>query len=68
MSEIVFLVTRCEDGGYEARGLDSSIFTCAPTLKELRRRIDDALACHFEECDRPKIYVLRIAQDEDTAR
>ncbi len=68
MSEITFLVTRCEDGGYEARSLDSSIFTCAPTLKELRRRIGDALACHFEEWDCPKTYVLRMVQDEDTAR
>ena len=68
MSEIVFLVTRCEDGGYEARGLDSSIFTCAPTLEALRRRINDALTCHFGERDCPKTYVLRMMQDEDAAR
>jgi len=67
VSEIVFLVTRCEEGGYEARGLDSSIFTCAPTLEELRHKVRDALDCHFEACDCPKAFRLRLGQDKATA-
>ena len=64
MSEITFVVKACAEGGYEARALGCAIFTCAPTLEELKAAIRDALRCHFEDCDCPKTARLRMEKDE----
>jgi len=36
-----------QEGGYEARALDHSIFTQANSLEELKGNIRDAVSCHF---------------------
>lgn len=64
MSEVVFLVEEDPEEGYIARALGESIFTQADTLEDLRPMVLDAVRCHFEEEDRPKIVRLHIVRDE----
>lgn len=60
-SELLFLVQDSPEGGYEARALGADIFTEADTLDELRGQIRDAVACHFEEADRPALVRLQLS-------
>ncbi len=53
----------CVDG-YTARALGESVFTEADTLPELHKMIQDAVRCHFDENDMPKIIRLHIVQEE----
>jgi hypothetical protein len=62
--EIVFLVEEDPDSGYTAKALGESIFTEAENLESLRTMVRDAVNCHFEESDRPKIIRLHIVRDE----
>jgi hypothetical protein len=58
MSEILFLVEQDPEGGYTARTLGDSIFTEADTLPDLRRMVQDAVHCHFDEGNMPKVIRL----------
>jgi len=58
MNEIIFLIEESPDGGYEAKALSAPIFTEADTLDELRIMVRDAVVCHFDEADRPRIIRL----------
>ncbi|NEO43499.1 MAG: 2-oxoisovalerate dehydrogenase [Moorea sp. SIO4A3] len=64
MSEVVFLVEEDPEGGYTARALGESIFTQADTLDDLKTMVRDAVECHFEEANRPKVIRLHIVRDE----
>jgi hypothetical protein len=64
MKEIIFIVEESLDGGYEARALDTAIFTEAETLQELRESIRDAVRCHFDENDMPRIIRLHFVKEE----
>lgn len=63
-TEIIFLVKDSPEGGYEAKAVSHSIFTEADTLEELRAMIKDAVECHFDELERPKIIRLHIVREE----
>jgi len=56
---IIFSVKESPEGGFEARGLDHSIFTQTDSLEKLKAAIADALACHFEE---PHSAVLEFSE------
>jgi hypothetical protein len=64
MNEIIFLIEESPDGGYEAKALSAPIFTEANTLDELRAMIRDAVVCHFDEADRPRIIRLHFVREE----
>lgn len=64
MDEIVFLIEESPEGGYEARGLGHDIFTEADTLEELRETLRDAVMCHFDEDDRPRLVRLHMVKEE----
>jgi hypothetical protein len=64
MNEIIFLVEESLDGGYEAKALSAPIFTEADTLDELKAMIRDAVACHFEEAERPQVIRLHFVREE----
>ena len=55
MSEIIFVVEQAPEGGLTARALDASIFTQAESVEELHVRVRDAVRCHFDEGDVPKM-------------
>ena len=52
------------EGGYVARALGHSIFTEADTLVGLRESVRDAVRCHFDEGDRPKVIRLHFVREE----
>ncbi len=54
-TEIIFLVEESEEGGYIARALGYSIYTEADTFEEIKRAVPDAVHCHFEESNMPRI-------------
>ena len=62
--EILFFVEESPEGGYEARADSCSIYTEGETLEELRQAIEDAVRCHFEEADMPRIIRLRLVKEE----
>ena len=64
MSEIIFVVDEAPEGGWTARALGASIFTEADTLEELHEQVRDAVRCHFEEHERPRMIRLhRVRED-----
>jgi hypothetical protein len=63
-NEIIFLVEESPEGGYEARALGHSIFTEADTLDELREMTKDAVLCHFNEPETPKVIRLHFVREE----
>ena len=64
MSELYFEIREAEEGGYIARALGQSIFTEADTYEEIKINIKDAVVCHFEEKDIPKLIRLHFVRDE----
>jgi len=64
MNEIIFLVSEPPEGGYAAEALGQSIFTVADNLEELNEMVRDAVLCHFEDEDRPKIIRLHFVREE----
>lgn len=64
MSEIIFIVEEAPEGGYTAKALDNKIFTEADTMEELKEMVKDAVRCHFETDDLPKIIRLHFVKEE----
>jgi len=64
MTELLFLVEESPEGGYTARAVGQSIFTEAETLAALRANVREAVACHFEDDERPQMIRLHIVRDE----
>ena len=67
LEQIFFAVHESPEGGYEAEALSHSIYTEADTLEELRSEIQDAVACHFEADERPKLIRLHFMREETLA-
>ena len=55
MNEIIFLIEEAAEGGFTARALGESIFTEADTLDALRQQVRDAVNCHFDDGNAPKV-------------
>lgn len=64
MNELIFLVEEAPEGGFTARALGHSIFTEAESLEELRHQVRDAVRCHFDEGQAPKIIRLHFVREE----
>jgi len=64
MDELIFLVENAPEGGYTARALGTSIFTEADDLDSLRNQVRDAVRCHFEEGQGPKVIRLHFVHEE----
>lgn len=56
--EILFLVEESPDGGYEAKAPGYSIFTQGESLDEIKRATIDAVRCHFDDPERPRLVRL----------
>ncbi len=63
-SEIIFAVEDSPEGGFEARALGHPIFTQADTFDELKEMVRDAVRCHFEGPQLPKVIRLHMVRDE----
>ena len=66
-TEIIFEVEESPEGGYDARALGHSIYTQAETIDELKAMLQDAVRCHFEENERPRVIRLHLDKDEEIA-
>jgi len=63
-NEIIFIIEESPETGYEARALDHSIYTEADTIEELKTMVKDAVQCHFEKIDMPKLIRLHYIKEE----
>jgi predicted RNase H-like HicB family nuclease len=64
MNEVIFVVENAPEGGFVARALDVSIHSQAETVAELRERVRDAVRCHFEDGNLPRLIRLHFVRDE----
>jgi len=64
MREIIFLVEESPEGGYTAKALGLPIFTEADDFPDLREKIKDAVSCHFDEGQEPKLIRLHVVREE----
>jgi len=55
MNELIFVVEEAPEGGFVARALGESIFTEADTLEELPEKVRDAVRCHYDDGQAPKV-------------
>lgn len=67
MKELVFLVEESQDGGFFAKAVQHSIFTEADSIDELKTMIADAVRCHFDKADLPKIIHIHVTREETFA-
>ena len=68
MNEIIFVVEDAPEGGYTARALGASIFTEADTLDDLHVKTRDAVRCHFDRPQRPRVIRLHFVREEVIGR
>jgi hypothetical protein len=64
MDELIFLVEEAPEGGYTARAMGESIFTEADSLTELHVQVRDAVRCHFDSDQAPRLIRLHFVRDE----
>ena len=64
MNEIIFLVEDAAEGGYTARALGESIFAEADDVQALHGQVRDAVQCHFDEGQAPKVVRLHFVREE----
>ena len=62
--EIIFEVTEAPDGGYDARALGHSIFTQGEDWDDLKVMVRDAVLCHFDDYDVPRVIRLHTVIEE----
>ena len=66
MDEILFIVEESVEGGYEARALGYSIYTEEESMDGLKKAIEDAVSCHFDENERPRIIRIHIVKSRNS--
>ena len=64
MNEILFLVESSPEGGYSAKAFGVDIFTEADDLAGLHANVRDAVRCHFDDGDVPRLIRLHFTHDE----
>jgi hypothetical protein len=65
VKEIIFMVEDEPEGGYTASALGHSIYTQADTWDELKKNINGAISCHFDNPeDVPQVIRLHYVQEE----
>ena len=63
-TELVFLIEEAPEGGYTARALSQAIFTEGDTPEQVEANVRDAVRCHFDEEDLPKVIRLHYVRDD----
>jgi hypothetical protein len=64
VTELVFLVEEAAEGGFTARAIGVPVFTEADTIDELRHAIRDAVRCHFDPGQEPRMLRLHVVREE----
>jgi predicted RNase H-like HicB family nuclease len=55
--EIIFLIEESLDGGFEAKSVGFPIFTEGESEDEVRKNILEAVRCHFDEHEMPRLSI-----------
>lgn len=63
IKEIIFLVEESHEGGYEAKALGHSIFTDGDDIEQLKANVKDAVSCHFDQEEMPKVVRLHMVTE-----
>ncbi len=63
-TEIVFTAEEAPEGGYTARALGFSIFTEEETAEALHASLRDAVRCHFDEAERPRVVRFHFVRNQ----
>jgi hypothetical protein len=63
-SETIFALQESLEGGFEATALSHSIYIEAETLDGFKKKVQEAVRCHFEEKDRPSLIRLTLVIGE----
>lgn len=66
-AEVIFEVTEAVEGGFNARALGHSIFTQGDDWSDLKAMARDAVLCHFDETEVPKVIRLHLVTQETIA-
>jgi hypothetical protein len=64
MDEIIFVVEDAPEGGYTAQAVGAAIFTEGDSMEMLRDAVRDAVQCHFEPGEGPRLIRLHYVRDE----
>ena len=64
MSELLFLVEAAPEGGFTARAFGVDIFTEADDLAALHTNVREAVKCHFDDGQAPKMIRLHFTHEE----
>ncbi|MBN1370118.1 MAG: hypothetical protein JW954_07790 [Dehalococcoidaceae bacterium] len=62
--EIIFLIEEAPEGGVVARALGHDIFTEAESEQELKKILQDAVKCHFDKDEMPRLIRMHMVRDE----
>ena len=63
-TEVLFNVEEADEGGYVATAGLHGIVTQADSVAELYAQVRDAVACHFDAANKPKLIRLHFVRDE----
>ena len=66
-TEIIFEATEAPEGGYDARALGYSIFTQGEDWNDLKEMARDAVLCHFDQGETPRVIRLHLVSEEAIA-
>jgi hypothetical protein len=64
LNELIFVVEEAPEGGFTARALGASIFTEVDNLSDLHAQVRDAVRCHFDEGEGPKVIRLHYVRED----
>ena len=64
MNELIFVVEEAPEGGFIAKALGEAIFTEADKIDELKKNVKEAVLCHFDDNEIPKIIRLHFIKEE----
>ena len=67
MREVIFELTEALEGGYDARALGHSVLTQSEDWDDLKEMVRDAVLCHFDEREPPKVIRLHFVREEAIA-
>ena len=67
MREIIFEITESPEGGYDARALGHRVLTQGDDWDDLRKMVRDAVLCHFDDREAPKVIRLHCVREEAIA-
>ena len=64
MEEIFFIIEDEPEGGYTAHALGHSIITQGETIEDIKKNINEAVSCHFDEGSGPYLVHMRFVHEE----